>query len=241
MRDALRDLDREAAQPEPPAAAAPAAHGYERRTRRASSEPSSSYTFAEDYPHAALHPHDGPDVDDADPGEEFDEPHTYANAPAALRGPDPRVVQHGRATTEDLEDALAALDVDLGDIAGPDRRRSRRTASKGPRPLPGLPIERAAVDAPEPAPQPTGPQPLVRGARVGSPTGQQPMASRPAQPTGPQPTTLRPSRPTVSHAKPPPIPAAARKPPTQQVPIVHAPPTRATTDDGVLIDFDDDE
>jgi hypothetical protein len=51
-----------------------------------------------------------------------------------------------------------------------------------------------------------------------------------------RPTTKNPTAP------PPPPAAAFRKTPTQQVPVT--PPkqsTRAPTDDGIVIDFDDDE
>jgi hypothetical protein len=42
---------------------------------------------------------------------------------------------------------------------------------------------------------------------------------------------------------PPPVPAAALRPkaPTQQVPVAPPVSKRATTDEGILIDFDDDD
>jgi hypothetical protein len=42
---------------------------------------------------------------------------------------------------------------------------------------------------------------------------------------------------------PPPVPAAAlrSKAPTQQLPVTPPVPKRATTDEGILIDFDDDD
>ncbi|HEY5924611.1 MAG TPA: hypothetical protein VIV11_23190, partial [Kofleriaceae bacterium] len=269
------------------------AHAPYQRARRASSE--HSYTIAEDavpqsIPHFAPH----------ETGEEFDEPHRYApqSAPQPARGPDPRLLQHGRPTTsaESLEDALATLDV--GDIDLEQQRRRRRPTPSAPRALPGLPMESSG---PRPASEPSGPRALpgvppsessaprplpglpVERPRTGPvpvvanpqrvahtvprsrPTGQQAVPQQaPQQPTGPQPQILRspptgsqpvaprPKQPTgqVSTAKPPPIPAAARKgtqqvplvkPPTQQAPVVRAPTKRAPTDEGVLIDFDDDE
>jgi len=244
------DYGGEAMEPVVPAAVAEARAP---RRRRSSSEPSSSYTFAENYPQAGLQL--GPD-DNA--SNELDEPHGYAPAPTALAqpsrpvGPDPRLLRYGRATTgstEDLEDALAALDVDLDDLSNLDRRRPRRptpSSSTGPRPLPGLPIERAAdrsaptrTAAPLNAPAPT---------RTAAPTNA-PAPTRTAAPTNapaPMRAPASPTRPPAASAratKPPPIPAAARKAPTQQVPLVHAPPPKraSTDDDGVIIDFDDDE
>jgi hypothetical protein len=221
VADALADFDEEPVPQRVP------------RYRRASSEQSSNYTIAEDLPHASLQlPDDGAD--------EFDEPHSYAPAPVAARapeparapkptpgpqiGPDPRLLRHGRATTggsEDLEDALAALDVDFDDLSADRQQRSYRgtpsAGTKSPRPLPGLPMERP----------PTGQHPVIK-----QPTSQQPVIK---QPTSQQPVAKSPTR-------PPPIPAAARKAPTQQVAVVRTPAKRAATDDdGVVIDFDDDE
>jgi hypothetical protein len=49
-------------------------------------------------------------------------------------------------------------------------------------------------------------------------------------------------RPPTRPTKPPPPPAAAfRKTPTQQVPVTPTPKPRAPTDDGIVIDFDEDE
>jgi hypothetical protein len=120
-----------------------------------------------------------------------------------------------RPTAEDLEDALQALDVDLGDV---NDRAVRRPGPTGQRPLPGLPIHRPT----------TGPVPVA-----------------PKAPTGPVRTVAH----TVKRAQtkppttPPPPPAAAfRKTPTQQVPVTPPQPSkRAPTDDGIVIDFDDDE
>jgi hypothetical protein len=79
-------------------------------------------------------------------------------------------------------------------------------------------------------------------------TGPVPIAPKPATTTGP----VRAVAHTVKRAatkpptQPPPPPAAAfRKTPTQQVPVTPQPapaaPKRASTDDGIPIDFDDDE
>jgi hypothetical protein len=229
----------------------PAAYPYQ-RARRASSE--NSYTVAEQLPHST--PHFAPHA----VGEEFDEPHRFP-APEPPRGPDPRLLKHGRATTqttEDLEDALAALDANRIDLEGQRRRGPsvsrplpgvsdvpRSVADRPSRPLPGLPVERPA----------TGPVPVVQSRvahtvpRNKPPTAQQPaVVPRNTPPTAQQ--VARPKAPTGSHAKPPPIPAAARRQPTRQVPLVKPPteqapvmkmPKRAATDDGVMIDFDEDE
>ncbi len=227
------------------------------RHRRPSSE--SSYTFAENYPDPGLQLAGEP------AGEEFDEPHSYAPAPqrhapapasrsAPLAGPDPRLLRYGRATTastEDLEDALAALDVDFNDLSV-DQRRSRHhtPSSSSPRPLPGLPIEKPATGQhPIVGRSPTGQHEALHKPRTGQheplrkpPTGQhEPQRATPA---GHAPSARGPAAPpAVKRAtKPPPIPAAARRPPTRQVPVVAPPVKRATTDDdGVVIDFDDDE
>jgi hypothetical protein len=216
------------------------------RYRRASSEPSAGYTVAEDLPQPALQlPDDGID--------EFDEPHNYAPGPPGPprpSGPDPRLLRHGRPTTdapnEDLEDALAALDVDFDELAQLEHRRPRRptpsrptpSSISAPRPLPGLPLERPV----------TGPVPIAK-----SPTGQVPMAKPPTgqvpirTPIANQPPVASVPRAksatggAVAKTRPPPIPAAARRQPTRQVPVIKPPIQRATTDDGVLIDFDEDE
>jgi hypothetical protein len=193
--------------PEEPVAPPPVAYP---RHRRASSEfpdpPSSSYTFAEQFPDAGLPPH-GSTLDrvlaEAE-GEEFDEPHSYARSHQATRPP----------AGDDLEDALSALDVDLDGGARPPERPSSPSQS---RPLPGLPIHRPT----------TGPVPIVP-----KPT-----------PTGPVRTVAHTvKRPPTRPTKPPPPPAAAfRKTPTQQVPVTPTPKPRAPTDDGIVIDFDEDE
>jgi hypothetical protein len=222
--------------------APPVEHHRAPRHRRPSSEfpdpPSSSYTFAESYPEAAL------DIPEEPVGEDFDEPHSYARPqpqaqpqPARPVGPDPRLLRHGRATTagtEDLEDALAALDVDFDDLSNLKLERKRRptpSTSSG-RPLPGLPMESTGSRA-------------LPGLPVERPRDQQTGPSRTAAPpVAAAPVAAAPvARPPVKGGtRPPPIPAAARKPPTQQVPLVRAPIKRAVTDDeGVLIDFDEDE
>jgi hypothetical protein len=188
-------------------------------------------------------------------GEDFDEPHGFTqNTPApASRGPSSRapefeqpartrpasrmpqpVPDHddpiGRALqsfdepshpqaspqppAEDLEDALAALDVDLDPQIQEQRRVRRKTGSQ--RPLPGLPLQRE-----------TGPSPVVSAPRTRT-TGANVIQRTPA---AHKPPTM-----------PPPIPAAARRPGTTPPPMSQtAPPRRASTDDGILIDFDDDE
>ena len=212
--------------------------------------PSESYTFAEPFPQIAnlgFAPHPAP------AGEDFDEPHGFTqNTPVpASRGPSSRAPefeqpararsasrmpqpapdpddQIGRALqsldepsqpqgsqqppTEDLEDALAALDVDLDPQVQEQRRVRRQTGSQ--RPLPGLPLQR------ETGPSPVAPPPRTRttGANViqRNPAGHKP-------PTMPPPIPVR-----RSGTTPPPMPVAA-------------PPQRAPTDDGIMIDFDDDE
>jgi hypothetical protein len=145
-------------------------------------------------------------------GDDFDEPHGFANvqptAPGSLR-------YSPAAHSEDLEDALAALDVDIEDKAQERPRRSR-TPSNPSRPLPGLPLHRAE-DAGPPAARPrTGAVPILT-----HPTSE----NRIVKPTAP-----------------PPIPSGARKMHTTPPPLpVRQPPKRATTDEGVLIDFDDDD
>jgi hypothetical protein len=203
------------------------------RARRPSTDypdpPSSSYTFAEQFPEAALHPHSSTldrVLSEAE-GEEFDEPHSYGSAPPQPPEPlpyepptaQPRAFDEMQApkrpTADDLEDALQALDVDLGDI---ERERVRRPSASGQRPLPGLPIQRPVT-----GPVPTTPKPVTGPVRT--------VAHTVKRPTTKNPTT------------PPPPPAAAfRKTPTQQVPVTPPKPaTRAPTDDGIVIDFDDDE
>ncbi len=201
--------------------------------------PSESYTFAEPFPAPSLLFAPNP------VGEDFDEPHGFTqNTPvpasrgrSASRGPDSfeqssrgehddpvaRALQsfdepsHPQAQpahdepTEDLEDALAALDVDLDPQVQEQRRTRRKTG--GPRPLPGLPVQRA-----------TGPTPVAQPVRTRT-TGANVIARSGAakQPTMPPPVPVR-----KSGTTPPPLP-------------VHTPPKRATTDDGIMIDFDDDE
>ena len=177
-----------------------------KRTKRASSE--ASYTVAESVPQAA------PPFASRPPGDDFDEPHGFANAkpttPGSLR-------YSPAAHSEDLEDALAALDVDLEDNALAHQPR-RRSAPSQPRPLPGLPAHR---------PEDTG----------------QTQAARPRPPVvAPVQQPRPPNRPVKGATTPPPIPVGARKTHTTPPPLpVRQPPKRASTDEGVLIDFDDDE
>lgn len=161
------------------------------------------------------------DLGDDDLGGDFDEPHAFAQAkpaPQSLRYAQPK------AHTEDLEDALAALDVDSVDQIGFDKRRAKRAPTGGSRPLPGLPLHR---------PDETGPtqsQNVVERARSGSSAVVKPAPVARA-------TEARPAK---GATRPPPIPM--RKTATTPPPIpVRPPPKRATTDEGVLIDFDDDE
>jgi hypothetical protein len=93
------------------------------------------------------------------------------------------------------------------------------------------------VAQPQMLDKPPSGHPVADAPRAKPPTAQQPVAR--ARPTG-----------AHSTAKPPPIPAAARRPPTTQVPLVKPPfqpapvaetPKRLPTDEGVLIDFDEDE
>ncbi|HUS26910.1 MAG TPA: hypothetical protein VMZ53_00320, partial [Kofleriaceae bacterium] len=231
--------------PEEPIAPPPVAY---QRQRRASSAgdfpdpPSSSYTFAEQFPDEAL-PQSTLDrvLAEAGEGEDFDEPHAYGTAPpqpqayrqappepmhyepptVQPRGFDPAPEPPKRPSSDDLEDALQALDVDLGD-AGVPRERVRRPTPSSQRPLPGLPIQR-----------PTGPVPLAPKPAATT-TGPVRTVAHTVKRAGTKPPTM-----------PPPPPAAAfRKTPTQQVPVTPAPqqqPVRATTDDGIEIDFDEDE
>jgi hypothetical protein len=138
-----------------------------------------SYTVAESMPPAAA-PFASRPI-----GEDFDEPHGFANAkpttPGSLR-------YSPAAHSEDLEDALAALDVDIEDNAL-DHKRRRRTPSNQARPLPGLPLHRA---------EDTGPTQAVR------PT----PANRNVKPTAPPPI---PTGARKTHTTPPPMPRQAPK------------------------------
>ena len=225
----LGDDDLPNDEPAPPPIAYP-------RARRPSTDypdpPSSSYTFAEQFPEAALHPQSSHSTLDRvlseAEGEEFDEPHSYGSPPPQPPQPmhyEPSTAQPRsfdeidppkRPTADDLEDALQALDVDLGDI---ERERIRRPSPSAQRPLPGLPIQRPVT-----GPVPTTPKPPATGP------------VRTVAHTVKRPTTKNPTTP------PPPPAAAFRKTPTQQVPVTPSKPaTRAPTDDGIVIDFDEDE
>jgi hypothetical protein len=191
---------------EDPAAEFDERHHYAtpQRQRRASSDV--SYTVADRVSPAA------PPFSSRAIGEDFDEPHGFANVqpttPGSLR-------YSPAAHSEDLEDALAALDVDIEDNSH-DRPRRSRTPSNQSRPLPGLPLHRAEDAAPPAARPRTGVAPTVK---------QRTSENRIAKPTAP-----------------PPIPTGARKTHTTPPPLpVRPPPKRATTDEGVLIDFDDDD
>jgi hypothetical protein len=103
-----------------------------------------------------------------------------------------------------------------------EQRRARRKSAHPPRPLPGLPLERTV----------TGPSPTVSR----TPTG----ASPTAKPRTTGANVIQ--RPAKQGTAPPPVPAAARRSATTPPPVpVHVPPKRASTDDGILIDFDEDE
>ncbi|NVB79500.1 MAG: hypothetical protein HOV81_13980 [Kofleriaceae bacterium] len=232
-------------------------HAPMRPKRRSSAgdfdAPSNSYTFAESFPQAP-----GPSLDEAlgsaldeDAADEFDEPHSYAQRQAPVHQPSqpqrhaPAPAQPQRhapadpkrpisepqylRNPDDLEDALAALDVDLDDISL-DQQRSRRVAAPSQRPgatsqrpLPGLPIHRPS-DQSRPIAHtvprtPTGQQPALRppNARdLEDPPSTQYVLKRPA--TGHD--TLLPTKKAI---KPAPAPKRA-----------------STNDDGIIIDFDDD-
>ncbi len=211
-------------------------HAPMRPKRRSSAgdfdAPSNSYTFAENpgserYPLPASPSLDealGASFDDAE--HEFDAPHGYNQAPAQPPRPaqanprrpisEPQFLR-GSGNPDDLEDALAALDVDLDDISL-DPQRSRRTAapsprsSSDPRPLPGLPLHRPSEHS----------RPIAR--TVPRP----PSAADLEDPPSTQYVMRRPKsgQETVLPKKPIQAPGA---------------PKRAATDDGILIDFDDDE
>src|SRR5690606_16480375 len=139
----------------------------------------------------------------------------------------PRYASNGQ--TEDLEDALAALDVDLDDGAL-GSRRARRPSGSSHRPLPGLPLHR---------PEDTG---STRAARpqTGSSVTVKPALDERARAGAT--SEAPPGRGGWGRSSPPPVPAAARRAPTAAPPVPARPPQkRATTDDGILIDFDDDE
>jgi hypothetical protein len=169
-----------------PAAEFDERHHYAAPSKQQRAPSDVSYTVAERMPQAA------PPFSARPVGEDFDEPPGFSNVqpttPGSLR-------YAAAAHSEDLEDALAALDVDLDDNAADQRRR--RGPSNQPRPLPGLPAHRPGDTGPSRTVKPTAPPPIPAGARK-------------------------------SHTTPPPMP-------------VRQPPKRATTDEGVLIDFDDDE
>lgn len=180
--------------------------------------PSSSYTFAEQFPQAGLQ-----GAERAQSVDDFDDQSEFAPAPVQ-----PPPAQSKRPTADDLEDALAALDVDVEDGV-PMKRPS---SVSGPRPLPGLPEHRPAS-----GPVRTIAHTVAR-SQAGTPTMPLPPGRSPA-PVAPPSTGRTQSRPMTM---PPPVPAAALrpKPATQQVPVAPA-PKRATTDEGILIEFDDDD
>jgi hypothetical protein len=160
----------------------------------------------------------------------FDSPsenYTFAEPIVSAPAPQPSVLRDAPADDLDLESALEALDVDLDELGGaPDRRKPA---------LPGLPTPRT----------PTGQVPLTPRTA----TGQVPVTPR--TPTGQVPVRATGGSRTV----PPPIPVAdpqtergsarARRTETPARALATAKPAKpkraATEDDGVLIDFDDDE
>jgi hypothetical protein len=147
-------------------------------------------------------------------GEEFDEPHQYAPAQYA--------------PAHDLEQALSALDVDLD----PSLSRHSRTAQPrsreptGPAQAPG---GRTRFR------DPTGPPPpLTARTRFRDPTGP------PPSPTGSAPRAREPSRSPASRPAVRPLPGLpVHRPVTDESPTVAK--RRAQTDDGIMIDFDDED
>jgi hypothetical protein len=155
---------------------------------------------------------------------------------------EPSVLRDNVPDDLDLETALEALDVDLDELgAAPDRSKPA---------LPGLPAPRTPTGQ-VPTRTPTGQAPTR------TPTGQVPTGARPPRtPTGQVPTGAMPPRtPTGqvplratggSRTVPPPLPtpdpetarASAR---ARRVETPIKPKRAATEDDGVLIDFDDDD
>ena len=155
---------------------------------------------------------------------------------------EPPPVQSKRPTADDLEDALAALDVDdpaAGTLLGSNPGPAKRPSSSAPRPLPGLPEQRPV----------TGPVRTVAHtvSRATPPAQTMPLPSaRPPARPAPAAAAPPPSQGRTSSrpmTMPPPVPAAALRPkqPTQQVAVAPPAPKRATTDEGILIDFDDDD
>jgi hypothetical protein len=127
--------------------------------------------------------------------------------------------------SEDLEDALAALDVDLDPAVQQQRRARRQSAQPAPqsrsRPLPGLPLERPVTGPSPTVTRPaTGATPTAKPRTTGAHVIQRPATSKPAASAAP---TRR-----SGGTTPPPAPQSAA-------------PKRASTDDGILIDFDDDD
>ena len=167
--------------------------------------------------------------------------------------PEPSLLRNSRlslheAPVEDyeLEHALEALDVDLDDLSIPHAATQLQRDTVPP-PATGRP---AASGQPR-SPLPTGSQPRMPGStgsqpRVPVPTGPQPRAAVPTprpqrvtSPTGPQPRTAIPT--------PAPQPRAPLATPSR--PLRHsdlpgagrAAVPRAPSEDGVDIDFDDDD
>jgi hypothetical protein len=180
---------------------------YEHRRHASNSDDAAlrnSYTFSESFAQAGL-PHAE--------GEEFDEPHSYGQQRHEAQIPEPRYLGQesdpfelatpvpGERSADDLEDALAALDVDDLSL---ERSRAPRVqqpaAASKSRPLPGLPIHRPTEQTP-----PAGTRRPITKAHTVQRSGKPQQQSTPS-------TTSR----------------------QQQ-------PNRPETDDGVLIDFDDDE
>ena len=153
--------------------------------------------------------------------------------PAILRDePRPRPARPPIGDDE-LESALEALDVDLDDLS------TRNAVSRPPpRSEPARAHPHQVVRQPAPTPargpaaipshaiRPTGPAPVP--SRTIRPPGPVPTPSRTIRPTGPVPTPSRAIRPT---GPVPPASAPAPRPPRVRMP----------TDDGIVIDFDDDD
>jgi hypothetical protein len=173
-------------------------------------------------------------------------------APAVLRAspsPSPLPSLYGRAEEDELEHALEALDVDLDDLSQPRAGGGGPGAMTAPAPTPKHTPAPSRTMMPASAPSRTAaPAP----ARTSAPA---PRASVPMPSRAPAATPSRASVPMPSRA-PAATPARASVPMPSRVARASAAPAapestapgagrprapRVTTEDGVVIDFDDDE
>ncbi|HEU4731167.1 MAG TPA: hypothetical protein VFT22_24910 [Kofleriaceae bacterium] len=187
-------------------------------------------------------------------------PHAARPAePAILRGePSPLPSLYPEVDDDELEHALEALDVDFDDLSLPHAsgRRSRDRVAPAPAHTPApsrmsTPASSRAAPARAPAPAPAR-APVAMPARAPAPRAAVPMPSRTAAPAPLRASVPMPSRtaapassrtaPASSRAARPPAASAAPGAPASGAPASGRPRApRVTTEDGVVIDFDDDE